>query len=88
MGREVDHYEERNMKHSEQEKSLPEKLAKINKDRRYLMVLLSKLKKDISETNQSDKEHLDWLYKRRKDYRKRLTKLTNKKHQLLKEKYL
>ena len=52
------------------------------------MLLLSQLKKSIMTlTDDKDKNEntLAVLFKRRKDYRKRLTKLTNKKHKLLEE---
>ena len=58
------------------------KIAKINRDRKYLMNLLRKLRIEIIallQDRDADKERLDELYQRRKDYRKRLTKLTNKR---------
>ena len=58
------------------------KSAKINRDRKYLMNLLRKLRIEIIallQDRDADKERLDELYRRRKDYRKRLTKLTNKR---------
>ena len=58
------------------------KIAKINKDRKYLMNLLRKLRIEIIallQDRDADKNRLDELYKRRKDYRNRLTKLTNKR---------
>lgn len=83
-------------------KTIQERLTKINKDRRMLMMLLHKLKKQIEEArsripkmkeNESLEEFEKWLFdenhfvidellKRRKDYRKRLTKLTNKRHDI------
>ena len=61
------------------------KIAKINRDRRYLMNLLRKLRIEIIallQDSDADKDRLDELYKRRKDYRNRLTKLTKKKGNL------
>ena len=58
------------------------KISKINRDRKYLMNLLRKLRIEIIALLQergADKNRLDELYQRRKDYRKRLTKLTNKR---------
>lgn len=61
-----------------------QRLTKINKDRRILMKLLAKLRKQIDELLETGKKStlLDELFKRRKDYRKRLTKLTNKRHEI------
>lgn len=79
-------------------KTIQERLTKINKDRKMLMMLLHKLNKQIEEAYsridlsfealEDDRdfpvwELIDELKKRRKDYRKRLTKLTNKKHSIL-----
>jgi hypothetical protein len=58
------------------------KIAKINRDRKYLMNLLRKLRIEIVallQDRNADKERLDELFRRRKDYRNRLTKLTNKR---------
>lgn len=66
-------------------KTKRERIIKINKDRRFLMKLLHQLRVQIiqllqdKEKNQSS---LTVLFKRRKDYRKRLTKLTNKRHEI------
>ena len=60
-----------------------QRLAKINKERRCLMKLLAKLRKDINALLvDKAKNHpvLEILFKRRKNYRKRLTKLTRKRH--------
>lgn len=62
-----------------------QKIAKINRDRKYLMNLLRKLRIEIIALLQergADKNRLDELYQRRKDYRKRLTKLTNKRRDI------
>lgn len=62
-----------------------QKIAKINKDRKYLMNLLRKLRIEIIALLQDkncDRRILDELFKRRKDYRNRLTKLTKKKGNL------
>ena len=59
-----------------------QKIAKINRDRRYLMNLLRKLRIEIVALLQDkncDRRILDELFRRRKDYRNRLTKLTNKR---------
>ena len=60
------------------------KIAKINRDRKYLMNLLRKLRIEIVallQDRDADKNVLDELFRRRKDYRNRLTKLTNKRRQ-------
>lgn len=52
------------------------------------MKLLAKLRKQINallERKDANKTELEELFKRRKDYRKRLTKLTNKKHLIREE---
>lgn len=64
----------------------PNKIAKINKDRKFLMNLLHKLRIEIISLLQdrdADKTRLDELFRRRKEYRKRLTKLTNKRRKTL-----
>ena len=61
------------------------KIAKINKDRKHLMNLLRKLRIEIIALLQDkncDRRILDELFRRRKDYRNRLTKLTKKKGNL------
>ncbi len=65
------------------QKSKAQRLAKINKDRKFLMKLLAKLRKQINALRvDKTKNHSDcvMLLKRRNDYRKRLTKLTRKRH--------
>lgn len=60
-------------------------IAKINRDRKYLMNLLRKLRIEIIALLQDkncDRRILDELFRRRKDYRNRLTKLTKKKGNL------
>lgn len=60
------------------------RLTKINAERRFLMRLLAKLRKEINALREGGQRsnQLDELFKRRKDYRKRLTKLTNKRHDI------
>lgn len=63
-------------------KSKAQRLTKINKERRCLMRLLAKLRKDINSLlRDKGKNHsaLDALFKMRKRYRNRLTKLTFKR---------
>ena len=69
-------------------KSKTQRLTKINKERRFLMKLLGKLRKDINSLLvDRGRNHLalDSLFKRRKCYRKRLTKLTNKRRTIRRE---
>ena len=66
----------------ESTKSKARRLTKINKERRCLMKLLAKLRKDINALlRDKGKNHslLEVLFKRREGYRKRLTKLTLKR---------
>ena len=63
-------------------KSKVERLTKINKDRKILMRLLAKLRKQINALlidKGKNRSVLDTLFKRRKGYRRRLTKLTVKR---------
>lgn len=64
-------------------KSKSQRLAKINKDRKFLMKLLAQLRKQINALRANKSQNNSAcvaLFKRRKDYRKRLTKLTSKRH--------
>lgn len=70
-------------------KPKPQRIAKINKERRLLMKLLAGLRKDINYLLQDVEQHetlLNNLFSRRKDYRKRLAKLTDKLHRARNEK--
>ena len=68
------------------QKNKAQRIGKNNKDRRMLMKLLRQLRIEIREmladNRLSDRGKLDELFRRRKDYRKRLTKLTNKRQEL------
>lgn len=67
------------------QKNKAQRIGKNNKDRRMLMKLLRQLRIEIRELlddRLSDRGKLDELFRRRKDYRKRLTKLTNKRQEL------
>ena len=68
------------------QKNKAQRIGKNNKDRRMLMKLLRQLRIEIREmlddNRLSDRGRLDELFRRRKDYRKRLTKLTNKRQEL------
>lgn len=67
------------------QKNKAQRIGKNNKDRRMLMRLLRQLRIEIRELlddRLSDRGKLDELFRRRSDYRKRLTKLTNKRQEL------
>lgn len=67
------------------QKNKAQRIGKNNKDRRMLMKLLRQLRIEIRELldhRLSDRGKLDELFRRRSDYRKRLTKLTNKRQEL------
>ncbi|MBQ1573016.1 MAG: hypothetical protein IIZ78_29520 [Clostridiales bacterium] len=68
------------------QKNKAQRIGKNNKDRRMLMKLLRRLRIEIREmladNRLSDRGKLDELFRRRTDYRKRLTKLTNKRQEL------
>ena len=69
-------------------KTKREQMNKIDKDRRFLMKLLHKLRLEMTpllQDKEKNKSTLAVLFKRRKDYRKRLTKLTDKKHKMRNE---
>lgn len=67
-------------------KTKQEKLTKIDKERRMLMNLLAKLRVEITfHLQDRNKDMLDELFKWRKNYRKRLTKLTNKRRKVREE---
>ena len=68
------------------QKNKAQRIGKNNKDRRMLMKLLRQLRIEIREmladNKLGDRGKLDELFRRRSDYRKRLTKLTNKRQEL------
>lgn len=67
------------------QKNKAQRIGKNNKDRRMLMKLLRQLRieiREILDDRLSDRGKLDELFRRRTDYRKRLTKLTNKRQEL------
>ena len=73
---------------SKSTKSKAQRLTKINKDRKILMRLLAKLRKQINALlidKGKNRSVLDALFKRRKGYRRRLTKLTFKRRVIRQE---
>ena len=73
---------------SKSTKSKAQRLTKINKDRKILMRLLAKLRKQINALlidKGKNRSVLDTLFKRRKGYRRRLTKLTFKRRVIRQE---
>ena len=69
-------------------KSKAQRLTKINKDRKILMRLLAKMRKQINTLlidKGKNRSVLDTLFKRRKGYRRRLTKLTFKRRVIRQE---